>query len=502
MKKEIFINSSISETRIAILEDGKLVELFVERPENERMVGDIYLGKVVNVMKGMQAAFVDIGQGQDAFLHFSDIGETFREYGAGIDYDEDSGRSTLLDKDLLRENQEILVQIIKEPINSKGSRITTEISLAGRFLVLVPNQTLMGVSKKITSHREKRRLRKIARTILHEGFGLIIRTVAEGKDQGTLKADLDSLLKAWKKIEKKVQKARPPTLIHKDMGMASSIIRDLFTPDVTRLVADSRPMIRDIKNYLKEVAPQLVDKVEFHNQKMPIFDHFYIELEIEKSLARKIWMKSGGYLIFDHTEALVAIDVNSGRFMGRKNHEQNSLKINLEAARDIARQLRLRDIGGIIVIDFIDMQDPKNRKKVYDEFKRELRKDRAQENITPISDFGLMQMTRERVRPSLLFSFSEQCPTCGGTGRVASKSSVVTKIERWIKRFKTRHKERSLKLYVHPEIARHLTANIKSIIKKMMWRFWIKIEVVADDSLQIDDFKFFSKKNQHEWKDI
>jgi len=251
MKKEIFINSSISETRIAILEDGKLVELFVERPENERMVGDIYLGKVVNVMKGMQAAFVDIGQGQDAFLHFSDIGETFREYGAGIDYDEDSGRSTLLDKDLLRENQEILVQIIKEPINSKGSRITTEISLAGRFLVLVPNQTLMGVSKKITSHREKRRLRKIARTILHEGFGLIIRTVAEGKDQGTLKADLDSLLKAWKKIEKKVQKARPPTLIHKDMGMASSIIRDLFTPDVTRLVADSRPMIRDIKNYLK-----------------------------------------------------------------------------------------------------------------------------------------------------------------------------------------------------------------------------------------------------------
>lgn len=502
MKKEIFINSAISETRIAILENGKLVELFVERPENERMVGDIYLGKVVNVMKGMQAAFVDIGQGQDAFLHFSDIGETYREYGTGIDYDEESRRSTLLDKDLLRENQEILVQIIKEPINSKGSRITTEISLAGRFLVLVPNQKLIGVSKKITSHREKRRLRKIARTIRPEGFGLIIRTVAGGKDQDTLESDQESLIKIWKKIEKKVQKSRPPTLIHKDMGMASSIIRDLFTPDVNRLVVDSRKMMRDIKNYLKDVAPPLLDKVDFHNPKMPVFDYFDIESEIEKSLTRKVWMKSGGYLIFDHTEALVAVDVNSGKYVGRKDHEQNSLKINLEAARDIARQLRLRDIGGIIVIDFIDMQDPKNRKKVYDELKRELKKDRAQASLATISDFGLMQMTRERVRPSLLFSFSEQCPTCGGTGRVTSKSSVVTKIERWIKRFKTKHKERSLKLYVHPEMARHLTRGVKSIIKKMMWRFWLRIEVIADDSLRIDEFKFFSKRGQHEWKNI
>ncbi|MBN1348950.1 Rne/Rng family ribonuclease [candidate division KSB1 bacterium] len=502
MKKEIFINSSISETRIAIIEDGKLVELFVERPDSERMVGDIYLGKVVNVMKGMQAAFVDIGQKQDAFLHFSDIGETFREYGSGVDFGEEKGKPPLLDKDLIRENQKILVQIIKEPINSKGSRITTEISLPGRFLVLVPNQNSIGVSKKINNHREKRRLRKIARSIRPEGFGMIIRTVALGKEFDVLKTDMETLLKTWKRIEKKVQKSKPPVLINKDMGMASSIIRDLFTPDVSRVVVDSRSMFREIKNYLKDVSPSLLSKVELYAQKMPFFDYFHIETEIDKSLARKMWMKSGGYLIFDHTEALVAIDVNSGKFVGQKNHEQNSLRINLEAARDIARQLRLRDIGGIIVIDFIDMLDPKNRKKVFDELKRELKKDRAQVNVAPISDFGLMQMTRERIRPSLLFSFSEPCPTCGGTGRIASKSTIVSKVEHWLKRFKAHHSERSLKLYTHPEIARYLTTGMKSIIRKIMWRTWLKIYVVADANLNIDEFKFYSKKGETEIKDV
>ncbi|MBN2091972.1 Rne/Rng family ribonuclease, partial [candidate division KSB1 bacterium] len=441
MEKQIFINTSIGETRIAILEDGKLVELFVERPENERMVGDIHLGRVANVMKGMQAAFVDIGQTQDAFLHFSDIGESIREYSSIIDYDNGEGFNRF-NKDYLKEGHEILVQIIKEPISNKGARLTTEISLPGRFLVLVPNQNLIGVSKKILSQREKRRLRRLARTLRPENFGVIIRTVAEGKDEKSLKADLDALVQTWRKIKNKVKKAVPPMLIHKDMGMASSIIRDLFTQDVTKVVVDSRTLFNEIKSYLRDISPQLIDKVEFYNRAEPLFDAFSIESDIEKSLARKVWLKIGGYLIFDSTEALVAIDVNSGKYVGHSDHEHNSLRINLEAAREIARQLRLRDLGGIIVIDFIDMQDPKNRKKVYDELKRELKRDRAQSSVAPISDFGLMQMTRERIRPSLLFSFSEPCPTCGGTGRVTSKGAIVNKIERWIKRYRTTNKER------------------------------------------------------------
>lgn len=495
MKKDIFINASISETRIAIVEEGKVVELFVERPENERMVGDIYLGKVVNVMKGMQAAFVDIGQQQDAFLHFSDIGDSIREYSSIVDYD-NGDEHTHFDKRMLTEGHEILVQITKEPISNKGARLTTEISLPGRFMVLVPNQNIIGVSKKIMNRKEKRRLRRVARTMKPKGFGLIIRTVAEDKDEKTLKADLDALIVTWRKIEKKIKKAAPPMLIFKDMGMASSVVRDLFTNDVSRLVVDSRILHRKIKSYLKDVSSPLTDEIEFYNKPLPLFDAFNIETEIEKSLARKVWNKSGGYLIFDPTEALVAVDVNSGKFVGRRNHEQNSLKINLEAAREIARQLRLRDLGGIIVIDFIDMLEERNRKKVYDELKRELKRDRAQANIAPISDFGLMFMTRQRIRPSLLFSFSEPCPTCGGTGRVISKGAVANKIERWIKRFRTQNKERTLKLIVHPDVARHLTEGLKSRIRKIMWRFWMKIDVIPEDSLHFDEFKVFTKHGE------
>lgn len=495
MNKEIFINASISETRIAILENGKLVELFVERPENDRMVGDIYLGKVVNVMKGMQAAFVDIGMHQDAFLHFSDIGESIREYSSIVDYD-NGEHIHQFDKSALKEGHEILVQITKEPISNKGARLTTEISLPGRFMVLVPNQNLIGVSKKIINRKEKKRLRKIARDMRPPGFGVIIRTVAEGKDDKILRADLQNLIDTWNALKRKLSKSVPPELVHKDMGMASSVIRDLFTNDVTRLVIDSRQLYRQIKTYLKDMTSSLDQKIELYNKPQPVFDAFQIETEIERSLARKVWMKIGGYLIFDPTEALVAIDVNSGKFVGRRNHEQNSLKINLEAAREIARQLRLRDLGGIIVIDFIDMQDYRNRKKVYDELKRELKRDRAQANITPISDFGLMLMTRERIRPSLLFSFSEQCPTCGGTGRVTSKGAIVNKIERWFKRYKIQNKERSLRLFVHPEVARYLTEGIRSRIRKIMWQFWMKIDVIPEESLLFDEFKVFTKKGE------
>ncbi len=495
MQKEIIINSSIGETRIAILEDKKLIELFVEKPERERMVGDIYLGKVVNVVKGMRAAFVDIGQKQDAFLHFSDIGESFSTVSAMIDRDEENHVEEEIPPEQIRVGQEILVQIIKEPISTKGSRLTTQVSIPGRFSVLVLNSTMVGVSKKIYDLRERRRLRKVAKSFCPEGFGMIVRTVAEGRDGIVLKADIDSLIKIWYKIESKLKQAKPPILVYKDMGMTSSVIRDLFTRDVDRLVVDSRKLYREITSYLKDVARNLVNSVEYYNNKSPIFDYYGIEAEIEKSLARKVWLKSGGYIIFDQTEALAAIDVNSGKFIGHKNHEQNSLRINLEAATEIARHLRLRDLGGIIVIDFIDMKDEKNKKRLYDEFKNELKKDRAQANITPMSEFGLIEMTRERVRPSLLFTISETCPTCKGLGRITAKSTILTQIERWLRRFRASFKERSVRLVTHPEINSYLTEGVRSPIRRIMWKQRIIIDLQEDINLDIDEFHFYSKKD-------
>ncbi|MDZ7265912.1 MAG: Rne/Rng family ribonuclease [candidate division KSB1 bacterium] len=504
MRKEIFINSSVGETRIAILEDGKLVELLTERPENERMVGDIYLGRVVNVVKGMRAAFVDIGLEQDAFLHFSDIGETLSDYHAFLDLEETGGdtrppeRATPNHRPIPKEGQEILVQIIKEPISTKGCRITTELSIAGRYMVIVPNSDMVGVSKKVMNLKEKRRLKKIAQAIKPKGFGLIIRTVAEDKDEASLRADLENLMRTWRKTEARLKKEKPPCLVYKDLAMASSVIRDLFTPDITRVVVDSRRLHQQTVSYLQEVAPQFVEKVELYRGKKPLFDTYGIEQEIEKSLSRKIWTRSGGYILFDHAEALTAIDVNSGKFMGRGGHDENALKINLEAAREIARQLRLRDIGGIIVIDFIDMIDPRLKRRLHDEFRRELRKDRAQSNISQISEFGMIEMTRERVRPSLLFSYSDPCPTCEGTGRVISKATVLTRIERWLMRYKFIGSERSLVLVVHSEMQRFLTAGLRSRIRRLMWKYWMKIQVLPDDTLRPEEFKFLSKRDGRE----
>ncbi|OQX95466.1 hypothetical protein B6I21_05280 [candidate division KSB1 bacterium 4572_119] len=494
MKKKIIINAAIGEIRIAILENDKLAELFVEKPESERSVGDIYLGRVVNVVKGMRAAFVNIGQKQDAFLHFSDIGESFSTVSAMVDLDDNGNNQKAYSPDEIKVGQQILVQIIKEPISTKGSRLTTQISIPGRFLILVPNSRMVGVSKKIENMRDRKRLRKIGREIRPDGFGLIVRTVAEGRDKLVLQADVEALKKNWKKIENKIKNSKPPELVFKDMGMMSSVIRDLFTKDVDSLIVDSRKLYRKIVHYLKGVAHGMAPMVEYYDRREPIFDHYGIESEIEKSLSRKVTMKSGGSIIFDQTEALAAIDVNSGKFIGRKDHEQNSLKINLEAANEIARQLRLRDLGGIIVIDFIDMKEAKNKKKLYDDFKREIKKDRAQANITQLSEFGLIEMTRERIRPSLIYKMSETCPTCGGLGRITSKTRILNQVERWIKRFRASSRERRVRIVTHPEIKSYLSEGTRSPIRKLMWKYFIKIELQTDPTFEIDEVRFFSKK--------
>ncbi|MBS1271556.1 MAG: Ribonuclease G [Candidatus Marinimicrobia bacterium] len=508
MRKEIFINESSGETRIAILEDSQLVEFYVEKPENERMVGNIYKGQVENVINGMQAAFVDIGHETNAFLPFSEVEDNNSPFPGMLDApdDEESNgnfRSNRRNKAHpgLKSGEDIIVQVIKEPYRGKGPRVTTAVSIPGRFMVLLPYADHVGVSRKIHKRKEKRRLKRIGYEIKPENYGLIVRTVADGKSKEELQSDIDYLISTWRKIESNIKKGKAPCIVYKDMEMASSIIRDVFTSDVDRVICDDKKLYKKLNSYLKSTTPQLEDKLHRYDGRDPIFDKYNIDKEIEKSLNRKVWLNSGGHLVIEHTEAMVTIDVNSGKFIGRKNHEQNSLKINLEAAREIARQLRLRDIGGLIVVDFIDLKDDKNKKKLYDEMKKETKKDRAKIAMAPVSEFGLMEMTRQRVRLSLLLSTSEECPVCRGTGRVLSKESMVTKIESWIKRFKSECNERRLILKVHPTISDYLTEGTKSIIRRLMWHHIMKIDVQPDEAINIDDFRFISKKQKQDVTD-
>lgn len=505
MKKEIIINSTNEDTRIALLENRKLVEIFVERPDNERMVGDIYKGRIRRVVKGMQAAFINIGFEQDAFLHFSDMGEEVNQLFADVDEDmlESRTKKTEIDPaDLLRNGQEITVQIIKEPIITKGPRVTTELTLPGRFMVLAPNQERVGVSRKISSTLEKKRLRSLARKIRPKNFGIIVRTVAEGKDEAVLRADLQKLLKTWKNVELEIKQAKPPYLIFKDLGMASSVIRDLFTSDVGRVVVDTRKMYREIYRYLKDVGSELNQRLEYFKSKQPIFDAFSIEQELQRSLERKVWMENGGYLIIEQTEALTAIDVNSGRYFGRKDHERNSLKINLEAAREIARQLRLRDIGGLIVIDFIDLEKEENRTKLMNELKKEFSYDRAVSRVTEMSRFGLVEMTRQRIRPSLIYNINEPCPNCEGTGLVPTQGSVLANIERIIRRYVASSRDRRIIIQAHPDLINYL--NNKKISRRMrlMWKYWIKIDTEMQENFHNHEFRILVKKTREDVTDI
>lgn len=339
------------------------------------------------------------------------------------------------------------------------------------------------------------------RSILPNGFGAIIRTVAEGKDEATLKNDLDQLVSTWRDIEKTLKAEKAPSLIYKDMTTSSSVIRDLFSNDVERVTVDSKRLYREIRAYVNLTSPSLVDKVELYKGKEPIFDVFGVEKEITTAMSRKVWLKSGGYIIIEQTEAMVVVDVNSGRYAAKKEQELNSLQTNLEASREIVRQIRLRDIGGLIVIDFIDLDDERNRKKVHDELRREFRKDRAKVTVLPMTEFGLVQITRQRIRQSVLHSFTEPCPTCAGTGLVQSKSTIVSHIERWIRRFKSEAKEYRLILKVHPTIASHLSGGRLSPMRKMMLKYFVLIRLEADSSLAVDEFKFVSKKQNKDVTD-
>jgi len=497
MNKEIIMNSTNEETRLVIREDNKVVELFVEAPEHERMVGDIYKGKVSRVLPGMQAAFIDIGHEQNAFLHFSDINPRYQEFFKKNNQNTRSKKyyDFNVEKDM-KKGQDILVQIVKEPISTKGCRVTGEVTVPGRFVVLIPNQKHIGVSRKIYSHKERKRLKDIARQILPNDFGMIIRTVAEGKSDKELKKDMNDLLNAWNRMEPNIEQQKAPSLVYKDMSMASSIIRDIFTADITGVHVDSRKMMREISTYVKDVAPQLVHKISYYNGKEPIFDHFDVEQEIEKMTEPKAWFSNGGYIIIHPTEAMVSIDVNSGKFIGKKDHESNSLKVNLEASREIARQARLRDLGGLIVIDFIDVLEEENKRKIFLELKKEFAKDRSITKIEPMSRFGLIEMTRQRVRPEVILSMFEPCPKCEGSGLVPTIATTVSRIERWVQRYRSTKGDRRISIHVTPAVYDYMNEGRFSKRLRLMWKYWMKIVMVRDDQLDIGEFKVFDIKDK------
>jgi ribonuclease G len=522
MVKEIIINSSTTQTRVAITEDGNLVDFFVDYPENRRMVGDIYLGKVARVLPGIKAAFIDIGMKHDAFLHFSDIGARTSQFQEMLgddsdvdDEDEDENSNGHNDpnhhnrnqnqnqKDNNREapvvpklhkGQDILIQITKEPVNNKGVRVTSSVSLPGRFCVLLPFDNKVGVSKKIYDFKERRRLRHLAKGILPKNFGLIIRTVARNQSEDSLKEDLNNLVKTWQQIEETVKTEKPPALIHQDLNTTSSVIRDLFTPDISKVFIDSKKLYKQIKNYVQVVQPGLADKIEHFRSSNSIFDSFKIEEQIKTLMGRKVPLPSGGYLIIEHTEAMVVIDVNSGRYAKNKEQELNSLKTDLESAREISRQMRLRDIGGIIVIDFIDLEEEKNRKKIYDELRKEFRKDRAKVTVLPMSDFGLVQITRQRIRQNIMQTMKEVCPYCLGTGVLTKYSHLVYDMEEWMRKFKRKSKERSVVIKCHPVLAEKLREGKFKSITKLQIKYLVRIKVVNDETIPLGKMKFYSKK--------
>ncbi len=505
LSKEVVINASEYETRIALLEEGRVMELTVERSDRERIAGDIYKARVNSILPGMQAAFLDIGLEKSAFLHVSDLGW---HYGGQKDeeleeFEEDTPaperhRFRASIEEILKKGDEVLIQVVKEQIGTKGPRVTTELALPGRFIVLIPGGRSVRVSKRISNWAEKRRLKELVLKHLPSGFGVIIRTEGEGKEEKEFAADLKSLLHLWKRISRLSPRVKAPALLHKESGSTVSVIRDLFTSDVDRLVCDNKDEYRQIIRYLKEVAPELRSKVVLYTEPVPIFDLYGIEPEIDKMLERKIWLKRGVYLVIDQTEALVTVDVNTGRFVGKDNQEQTIFRANMEAAKEIARQIRLRDIGGLIIVDFIDMPSREHRRRLFDEFRNAMKGDRSKYAISPISEFGLIEMTRERVRPSLIFTLSDPCPTCSGYGRILSKETLATKIERWFRRAKAGSNTRSFKLIIHPFLAEAVADGAGNRVAGLAKSLRLDIDVIRDTFTPPDQFRVLEADTKKE----
>jgi ribonuclease G len=557
LKREILINGSQRETRVAILEDDRLVELLVDRPDHRRTVGDIYLGRVEAVLPGIQAAFVDIGLEKSAFLHASDLlepdededpvedaeieeeaeadpssavaseaapaeeGQGERKSGwrgrdrrrrgrpiggaAATELAPKTGEARQREisprravpniQDILKKGQTLPVQVTKEPISTKGCRVTAQISLPGRFLVYMPYASKVGVSRKIESREQRSKLREMVTKILpKDSGGVIVRTVAEGVTEEHFQREIDSLLALWRKINrKKTFVRRAPALLQRETSLTRGIIRDLFSAKVDALHVDSRELYNEIEQYLSQIDPELIGRVHMYAEATPLFDKFDIESEIRELFKARVELPTGGSLIIQPTEALVSIDVNTGRYTGKKDPEKTILRTNLEAAREIARQIRLRDIGGIIVCDFIDMETRSNRDKVLQELRTHLGRDRARTKALAVSELGLVEMTRQRVRPSLWHSMTTDCPTCAASGRVFTPEVVARRLERALKRAGHEHRERQLTVRLHPEVALYLLEEEPRLLQTLSKLTSLDLELRDDPMMRLDEFRLMSR---------
>lgn len=508
MYNELIINVTNHETRVAFLEDRTIVELFIERGDESSLAGNIYKGRVQRVLPGMQAAFVDIGLNQAAFIYVRDtIGETDREIEQLFiknDEAEENFAESNIDilefpdsnhfnpiEDLITEGQEILVQVAKSPIGSKGARITSYISLPGRFLVLMPTVDHIGISRRIEDEDERSRLKDLVMTTRKDNFGYIVRTAAEGIEKEKIEKEMVFLTSIWNKIQKRNDAASSPALIHKELTVILRAVRDLLTHEADKLIIDSRSGYQAVLDFLNEFMPGLKDSVELYQGMEPIFDVNNIEGDISRALKKKVWLKSGGYIVIEQTEAFVAIDVNTGRYVGKHNFEETILKTNLEAVKEIAYQIRLRNLGGIIIIDFIDMEQKTDRVKIYNALQEALKKDKSKTHVLPISELGLIQMTRKRTRKPLTRFLSEPCFYCDGDGYLISKQSICYNIYREILRKTPDMTGVKFTLRVNPEIAELLHGEENSIILSLERILGKQIVIYPNPKFHMEEFDIF-----------
>jgi ribonuclease G len=512
LSNELIISATQDGCRIALLKDKTLVEFHQEAEGSKFTVGDIYLGTVKKVVPGLNAAFIDVGYDKDAFLHYLDLGPQFSSLqkftklvrgkkmnGGRLDKfnsEPDIDKHGKIIQQLTK-NQQIPVQIVKEPISTKGPRLSCELSLAGRYLVLVPFSNAVSVSKKITSSEERKRLLRLIQSIKPEKFGVIIRTVAENKEVAELDRDLRNLVKTWEEGMTRLPNAQPRDKVIGELDKTSSLLRDLLNESFDNVHVDDKKMYDEIKVYIKTIAPEKEKIVKLYTGKAKIFEHYGIEKQIKSAFGTTVSLRTGGYLIIEHTEALHVIDVNSGNKSNREeNQETTALSVNVEAAKEIARQLRLRDMGGIIVIDFIDMKSLDNKKLIYKVMKEEMMDDKAKSTVLPLSKFGLMQITRERVRPQMNIITKELCPTCNGTGKITASILTSDLIQKNIEHLLVKQNEKDLVLAVHPYLHAFFTKGLFSQRMKWYLKFKRWVTIVVDTSLAVTEYKFLNKEGE------
>lgn len=514
MSNELLISSTQKGDRIALLQNKQLIEYHVEENGNTFTVGDIYLGVVRKVSKGLNAAFVDIGHEKDAFLHYQDLGPNIRSLNKFLKNSQNNKAATHklngfkyepeIEKlgnmtQVLSKGQQVLVQVIKEPISTKGPRLSCELSLAGRYIVLVPFSDAISISKKITSKEERQRLSRLMQSIKPENFGVIIRTVAEGKDVAELDKDLSNLVQKWEEGFGLLRTARPRDKVIGEMNRVSSMLRDLLNESFDGVSVDSKEIYDEVKNYIRNFAPDKEKIVRLHAGKTKLFETAGIEKQLKTLFGKSVSLPSGGYLIIEHTEALHVIDVNSGSSANKaeaEDQESTAFNANKEAAREIARQLRLRDMGGIIVIDFIDMKKAENKRLIYEQMKTEMQGERSKFTVLPLSKFGLMQITRQRVRPEMNVITLETCPTCNGTGKISASILVADLIEQNIEFIVGKQNEKGLTVRMHPFLYAYFTKGFFSRQVQWLFRYHTWIKVIEDTSLGVTDFKFINKQGE------